>query len=227
MRISRGNGGWVRITLGGGHDLYLRFASAGGRPALMDVYIDGNGTEIHPDWVRDLDIGGIGIAANTSDRGWLERSIEIPGPQLSLLAQSFTTTFGAYSGRHCDKCGGPVRRREPLQDGRERALDDWIALQWLSQYPSYRISRPSKQRRRPDEEAMSAPLPVHSPDRLTDEFLSLVAANYAWANATGQRPAPLMADQARVSRRTVHAWIRKARERGLIPPSSRRTSSNV
>jgi hypothetical protein len=49
--------------------------------------------------------------------------------------------------------------------------------------------------------------------RLTDEFLEDVATEYlSWGRGYAQR----MADEHRVSRRTVVGWIVKARERGIL-----------
>lgn len=156
---------------------------------------------------------------------WLERSPQEAGPDLSRLASHFSMMYGpgAYAGRHCAECNAPLRRSSASPLG-ERALTDWVALSWFSQLPKSSIPRP----RRGDlgvpkhQEERSAPDPVMAPGGgLTDEFLRSVADNYAWAISLRQRPAPMIADQAGCSVRTVHSWIRKARERGVLAPTTR------
>jgi hypothetical protein len=66
------------------------------------------------------------------------------------------------------------------------------------------------------------PVPVEPPrEGLTDAFLQSVAENYTWARATRQRPAPFIASQTNSSVRTVHSWIAKARDRGMLKPTTK------
>jgi len=51
--------------------------------------------------------------------------------------------------------------------------------------------------------------------RLTDEFLEDIATEYL---AGGRGSTQRIADERRVSRRTVVGWIVKARERGILTP---------
>jgi|HubBroStandDraft_2_1064218.scaffolds.fasta_scaffold11006_4 hypothetical protein len=60
-----------------------------------------------------------------------------------------------------------------------------------------------------------------SDGRLSDDFLRRVAGIYAEAVAEKEAPAPVMADAAGVSARTVHGWIAEARKRGIMPPATR------
>lgn len=68
---------------------------------------------------------------------------------------------------------------------------------------------PSRRKRRP---ALSMP------DRVDDTFLRDVVTAYRDCVDRKIRPAPAIAAEVGVSERTVHGWIRKARERGMLPP---------
>jgi hypothetical protein len=61
--------------------------------------------------------------------------------------------------------------------------------------------------------------PLRSPEgRITPEFLQQVAVAYRRAAAERRKPAPVMAEEARVPIRTVHGWITQARKQGYLPP---------
>jgi hypothetical protein len=71
--------------------------------------------------------------------------------------------------------------------------------------------------------ASTTPLPLLvMPERVDDDFLESVAAHYLAFVANGGRDfAPYAAGLLHVSNRTVHGWVRKARERGYLPPGRR------
>lgn len=61
---------------------------------------------------------------------------------------------------------------------------------------------------------------LHAPEgRLTDEFLTDVADVYRWVVATGQAPAPAIAEMSSTPVRTVQRWIYEARKRKILPPA--------
>lgn len=60
---------------------------------------------------------------------------------------------------------------------------------------------------------------------LPDDFYAQVARVYAQHAAMGPRPAVAIAESAGESVSTVHRWVKEARRRGLMAPSSRRRSS--
>jgi hypothetical protein len=82
--------------------------------------------------------------------------------------------------------------------------------------------RPMPKSRRPRRRAA-----LRVPERVDDEFLRDVAAAYREHVAAGRRPAPAIAAEmeqtsgGKVSVRTVHAYIRRARERHYLPPGRR------
>jgi hypothetical protein len=55
--------------------------------------------------------------------------------------------------------------------------------------------------------------------RITDEFLQNLAAMYRWMVASGDAPAPAIADSADVPVSRVHRWVAQARRRGFLPPA--------
>lgn len=201
MRIRFGNGGWVRVddeNLPG--PLYLRYKLAGNRPVLVEMYLDAGGTEIHPGITRDLDLRAytaqVFMATTQYYPEWLARSVQIPGPDLSRLASYFGSSFG-------------------------RRANHWVADSFRAQYEDSDVPQAPRAGERGTPTTPKAPVPVRPPENgLSDDFLSLVADNYAWAVGTGQSPAPMIAAQAQCSVRTVHAWVRKARDRGIMPPTS-------
>jgi hypothetical protein len=227
MRIQYGHGGWVRVeeeSLPG--PLYMRFDGRMGRPVLTELYLDSEGGEIKGATTRELDLAGITAYVASGEGGRLESSSRLAGPDLSLLASTFATAYGPglFAGRHCESCGGPVRGAHPLPNGAERALTDWLALSWFAQIPGSGIDRPRRHVDREDVAEPSRPEPLVPPGtRLTDDFLAAVARHYAWAALNGLRPAPYIREQlgGGWSVRTVHSWIRKARERGIIAPTTR------
>jgi hypothetical protein len=196
--ISYGNGGWIRVdepTMPG-QPIYVRYHSDNGRPVMTDFYVDGRGHEIPSGLFRQLDPTGFTAWAMRGESEWLERSARLPGPDLSRLASWFNSIFG-------------------------RQTTHWVADSMRAQI----TGNPVKQARMGREpellEEPAAPEPVKPPIGLTDDFLGTVADNYAWALRNRQRPAPMIANQTGSSVRTVHAWIRKARDRGILAPTTR------
>ena len=192
-----GRGGWVRLDdpdMPG--PVYLRYRSDNGRPVLTEFYLDGRGSEIPPGVFRDLDLTGFTAWAMRGEGGWLERSPRSPGPDLSRLASYFGTGFG-------------------------RQASHWVADSMRAQIPGGPVKQAPMAREPKVDVEPSAPEPVKLPNGLTDEFLATVADNYAWALRNRRRPAPMIAAQTGSSVRTVHAWIRKARDRGILAPTTR------
>ena len=218
-----GHGGWVRVDA---PDMpgpaYLRYRSDSGRPVLTEFYLDGRGREIPSGLFRTLDLAGVTAWGMRGEGAWLEGAPLEAGPDLSRLASSFGTTWGGdtYAGRHCDECNAPLLRGMAGPKG-EQALTDWVALSWFSQFPTSKIAQPEREREPEPDEEISPPAPVQAPNGLTDEFLRSVADNYVWAVRFRERPAPIIAAQTGYSVRTVHAWIRKARARGILAPTTR------
>lgn len=221
MRIEHGNGGWVRVTSAQQPGpLYLRYATDI-RPVLTEMYLDADGSEIAPAFLRSIDLSGLTalIARGNGER--MDSSSRRAGPDMSRLASTFSTTWGSgsYAGRHCEACGGPVKGIQAAPNG-ERALTDWTALGWFAQVRGSGIPQAPRGSKPSAEPESAAPAPVAPPDGLTDAFLTTVADNYLWAVRQRRRPAPMIAQQTNSSVRTVHAWIRKARARGILPPAS-------
>ncbi len=65
------------------------------------------------------------------------------------------------------------------------------------------------------------PLPRPEGFRYDDDFYELVADHYVARVQAGTRPARGMADEAGVPVTTVHRWVREARRRGFLAPTTR------
>ncbi|WP_460819820.1 hypothetical protein [Nocardioides korecus] len=192
-QVEYGNGGWVRVTstdLAGW--VYLRFVGQEGRPVPVELYYDGRGTEVTARMLRDLPLANIVAFTMDDANEWLDRSGGIPGPNLSLLASFFRSLFGSRA-KH------------------------WVADSMRAQMPG-EVQNPKAPSPPPPVTATEQPVPLTAPENgLTDAFLRSVAENYAWAVRRRLRPAPELAAMAGVSPRTVHGWVAKARDRGIMP----------
>ncbi|TRV75150.1 hypothetical protein FKN01_22245 [Streptomyces sp. 130] len=60
--------------------------------------------------------------------------------------------------------------------------------------------------------------PLVRPQRITDDFLKDVAAQYRWLAHINEAPGPAIAEQTGAPVRTVQGWILRARKRGFLPP---------
>jgi hypothetical protein len=194
-----GSGGWVRLDdpdMPG--PVYLRYRSDDGRPVLTEFYIDGRGREIPSGLFRTLDLASFTAWAMRGEGDWLERSSRYAGPDLSRLASYFRSS------------------------GFSRQIAHWVADSWRAQIPGGPVKQAPMMRGPKTDEEPSPPDPVKAPQNgLTDDFLRSVADNYVWAARNRQRPAPMIATQSGCLVRTVRSWIMKARDRGILAPTTR------
>lgn len=196
-QVEYGRAGWLRVT---STDLegwiYLRLARENeGRAKPVEFYYDGRGHEVTAKILRDLPLTNIVAFALDGHADWLDRSLGSYGPNLSLLATYFATGFGSQA-KH------------------------WVADSWRAQVPGSGVLNPKPGKAPPRMAPAERPVPLQAPENgLTDTFLRSVAENYAWATRRRLRPAPELARMAGVSPRTVHGWVAKARDRGIMPPA--------
>lgn len=73
----------------------------------------------------------------------------------------------------------------------------------------------------PDPETAPRPKLRRPTGRDPDVFYRLVAQAHTEAVKVRRPPAPTLAEEAGVPVRTVHGWVREARRRGFLPPTSR------
>jgi hypothetical protein len=234
VRITYGNGGWVRVDgIGLPGPVYVRFTfDAEGRPRASEIYVDGDGDTLSTSVLRQLRLDLL-EAAILDYQQHLEVSSRIPGPDLRRLAAHFGTSWGpsVYDGRHCDMCGGPVKGGAwRLAEGRIEATQNWVAESFHAQRADEMFQMPARIRQvpmpnepKPPDEA-SEEFPALEPPagrRMTDDFLREVARAYRLAARKGVPPAPSIAENAGVTDRAVHKWIYTARKRGIMPPGKR------
>lgn len=205
MRISEGNAGWVCVDevdeLPPGALLYVRFQPDGsGRLRPVEVYLDGEGQTITGKHMRELPLHVVEAVVNDDpdQPGGLVRRMDFPGPQLSILASHYATTFGA-------------KTRD----------NDWTALSMFSQIRDSGLPQPEKVHPKPSGNMREVP-PLNAPESgMTDEWLRHLAAAYTAAVRRGEPPAKSLAKQAGVPVRTVHSWVYRARKRGYMAPGKR------
>ncbi|MCW2763606.1 MAG: hypothetical protein JWR85_3807 [Marmoricola sp.] len=195
-QVEYGRGGWIRVSSSNLNGwLYLRLAVQDGRPVPVEFYYDGRGHEVSAKMLRSLPLKNVVAFALDGHSEWLERSIQTYGPNLSLLASYFSTGFGSQA-KH------------------------WVADSWRAQIPNSGVKNPTPGKPPPPVTTADRPVPLSAPENgLTDTFLRSVAENYNWALRRRVRPAPELARMAGVSPRTVHGWVAKARDRGIMPPA--------
>lgn len=197
MRISYGNGGWVCVQADDvPGPVYLRYRVEGSRPVLSEFYLDAHDSEIASSLLATLDLRALNLFVMNGMGDWLDRSVRMPSPDLSRLASHFGTSFGRRPGH-------------------------WVADSMRAQILGSPVPQAPFAATRDPETEVTQPDPVRPPETgLDDEFLRSVARNYIWAISKHRRPAPAIAAQAQCSDRTVHAWIRKARARGILEPTT-------
>ena len=222
MRVSYGNGGWVRVDgIGLPGPLYVRFAAdERGRWRAVEIYIDGHDTPLSTAMLRQLRLDLLEAAVLQYDN--MAARSQTAGPDLHRLAAHYASTWGrsAYDGQHCETCGGPIKGVR----GRILALRNWVAESWFAQFPDSGIRQVPLPREPRALDAELEELPAIEPPaghRMTDDFLRTVARAYALAALKGLAPAPAIAELAGVSPRAVHKWVYTARKRGIMPPGTR------
>ena len=107
-------------------------------------------------------------------------------------------------------------RRSIETDGSDDDAGRTLADLQRSGEMSAGASRPRRSRR-------PGPLIVPAGRSYPDEFYERVAEAYAAHAALGSRPAMAMAELNEVPASTVHRWVKEARRRGVMAPSSRHT----
>jgi hypothetical protein len=197
-QVEYGKGGWARVTSSSYEGwLYLRLHLDNGRPIPTEMYYDARGGELRPSTLRRLPLANIVAFVADGAEEWLENAPHEVGADLSRLASHFATGAGWGTARH------------------------WVADSMRAQIPDSGVPQAKSGRSPRPESSEPAPEPLNAPEYgLTDAFLTSVARNYAWALRERLRPAPELARMAGVSPRTVHGWVSKARQRGIMPPAS-------
>lgn len=215
-----GNGGWVRMAYTDSPAvLYARFEMRGGGLHLTEVYMRSADCVSGPEASKRIErVTQFVAAMGAHERARFIDRMAVPGPQMSDLAQSFATTFSP--------------RVPPA---------DWVALQWLGQYPEYwaanphgvTVNRPQRPTRGPERR----PEPVRyqvdgrptydlrdgwtgEPGRrvYAEDFLERVAAAYRELVLVTHAPNKFIAEASGVPKSTADDWIRKARREGFLPP---------
>lgn len=194
MNLSFGNGGWVRVEdIGLPGPLYARLQPDDRRRwRVRDLFIEGD-APLTADLLRKIPINVIEVEAQADTEDLVARAA-VPGPDLGLLASHYATTFGAKP-------------------------EHWVAQSWRAQFPDSGVERPSRPRRRRTAPA-AVRQPLTAPDRLDDEFFTVLAHAYRDVVSSGAWPAPTLAEEAGVSPKTVRRWILEARKRGHLPPGT-------
>ena len=191
MELRGQNGGWLELAGVDGIEgkLYMRLKQdARGTWKVRELYLCSD-VPITPGTTKAIPVDIVELVVNEDD--YLMLKHEVPGPDLERLAAYGSTTWGNQA-------------------------DNWIKDSWLAQIPGSGVPQPKMPKRRPPRDQPKR-APLVAPDRLDDEFLERVADAYVDVVSQRLNPAPVLANEAQVSPRTVHRWILQARKRGFLP----------
>ncbi|CAN5398154.1 hypothetical protein BH11ACT8_BH11ACT8_04320 [soil metagenome] len=193
MKMSAGNAGWHEVEA---DDLAL--------PGRIYFRVQ----EVHGALrITELYIDGQGVPITAGGlrkfpiqvlEAWSDGDrLDIAGPDLSRLAAHFATTFG--KAKH------------------------WVADSMRAQNPDSGVQQAPMPAKAPLSEAALATIALDPPPngKLTDDFLRDVARAYDAAIAQRLSPAKTIAPLVNVSEKTVHSWVAKARDRGLMSKATR------
>lgn len=209
--IAVGNGGWLRVTssdnsveplVPSGTTVYARVEpDESGRLQIGDVLVSGvDGGRVTGTMWRNVKLGAIEKIANRPEWAVVIRArLLVPGPPLAHAASFFTSSYRS-------------------------TVDHWAASMLNSQEPGSRAEWPEPTSRLSggwpvDDSTCDHDLSgvVPTPNTGSDEFLAAVGDTYRTLVDHGIDPAPRMREANGIERvSTVHYWIRRARERGLI-----------
>lgn len=195
MKVSIGNGGWLRIELPeAAGPLFVRVAKDQvGRWRIVDLYLAGDRSVTGED-LRTLPVAKIeAMAGEVAFSARIESKVRLAAIPLRTLASHFGHTFGP-------------------------GVRTWVADAHRSQFPDSEVPAVVEAVHGPSETGPRPPLRAPQESRLTDAFLHDVARAYAAVVDAGEWPGPVLAKEACVKPATVHSWVAKARERGIMPP---------
>lgn len=198
MEIRAGNGGWHRIdgVEGLPGRVYVRMADIDGHLRVTELYVDGRGEPLSVSGLRKLPLHL--IEAWAVGDGGTRRRLGTPGVDLRRLATYYAHTFGTQA-KH------------------------WIADSLRAQFPDSGVEQPPEARDTGSRLSAPAKVTLGLPPggRITDAFLGDVRRAYEAAVLQGQSPAVTIAKEVGVSPKTVHAWVAKARDRGIMERAPR------
>ena len=197
-----GNGGWVRVDDHPGEVLFVRFADIDGRLRPCEVYVRADEGIDDLRRFKAIRLANlVAWAARSEPAAMIRARTRVPGPDLRRLASYFATTFGSQA-------------------------KNWIADSMRAQYPGAK-QMPIAGERRERQTAVDANLRklVEAMETGGDrqiaraELYRRVGEVCLGLQSHGVRNhAAVIADETGVEVRKAHAWVRRARERGYLPP---------
>ena len=223
-RVTFGHGGWVRVSLGGEVEAYVRFRSYGNRLEMVEQYakrIDG-GPMRAADRKR-IRWGAIVNLCNRRDyKPLIEERMGIPGPDLARAAAAFATNYSVEPPRYGSHwVRDMLVCQHGLPDGPRQAP-------WPGRRPRPMAPMPGGKRseRHEADPWKAAPLDarVTIPASATypPSFYEEVARIYKEHKAAGLPPNVAMVKANKgVKKTTVDRWVRRARQLGFLEPARR------
>ncbi|MFJ1763742.1 hypothetical protein ACIOD2_25745 [Amycolatopsis sp. NPDC088138] len=196
MKLSIGNGGWIRVDdPEQAGPLFVRLSTDDtGRWRVIDLYLAGDRPLTGAD-MRSLPFSKIEALANDPDvTAEIEKHAALAPVPLRVLASHYGATFGS-------------------------AAKHWVADAYRSQFPNSGVPAVAEAKPRKVVPIPDVP-PLRAPEgsKLTDAFLREVHRAYNAAIDRNEWPALALAAQAGVSKHTVRKWVYTARRRGIMPP---------
>jgi hypothetical protein len=173
--------------------------AADGWLEITELYMEGG--------LSNYQLAALGLAQlrtllNTpSMRGEIEKRIDLPAPLLRVAASHYATNWGGAAF-----------------DDEGRGMH-WAAEMWASQLPDSGVAQATSAKDRRGRPVRLEPPPTVTAKsgRKPDSFYESVGAAYLDFVSRGEPPAPAIARSSGVPVTTVHRWIRRARELGLLP----------
>lgn len=206
--MSLGNGGWVRYQTSRrpGLVLYRRYADRDGRLAAVEMYLEtiDETTVLGAEFLRSIDLGRVDAWANGLAEQ-IRAAMGVPAPDLRRAARHFGTRWGTR--------GGKPRRPH------------WVADMYWAQVPGSGVPQPPLPKVEPLEEAVlpavDVTLDVPPARPYGDAFYRQVADIYRELAPRTRAVASVIADANHVEVTQVHRWVKVARQKGFLSPTTR------
>lgn len=214
--LSFGHGGWVcyQTSRLPGVAVYRRYVDREGRLDAVEMYVEtiDDSTALTADVLRAIEVGRLDAWVSGSDEDVFRAQMNVPGPDLRRAARHYSSVFGGT-------------RTNPTTGERELNRPHWVADMLFAQLETTGVPQAPM----PDVEALEpaqvpevdARLDVPPARPFGDDFYREVADIYRQLAWRTRGVAGAIADANGVEVTQVHRWVKVARAKGFLPPTTR------